>query len=75
MDYPIVGFRQLFGKDGSRKYSINSVYLDTIFCIPQAEHIPSRERCLEIISSTARDWLGKAANRVVHISTKYDLGY
>ena len=67
--------RQLFNAYGpTLRYNIDSIYLDTTFCVPQATSIPSREACLSVIQDTIKKWL-LSAGAVVHIFSRSRYGY
>lgn len=54
---------------------ITSVYVDTTFCIPEAEKIPSRQECLQLIYGAVSDWLQRPGERVVHVFSRSSYGY
>lgn len=76
--YPIghtLKIRELFDENKQLLHSIQRVYIDTTFCIPQANFIPTRESCCELIISTIKDWLHQDPKRIVHILSKSNYGY
>ena len=73
----ILNVRQLFNPAGKLLYTIDSVYLDTTFCVPQATFIPSREDCLDLIQKTISEWFdkGQESRRIVHLYSRSRYGY
>ena len=67
--------QQLFNGDGQLRYKIDSVYVDTTFCVPAAHYIPNRENCLSIIQDTITKWLRRDLTAVVHIYSRSRYGY
>ena len=55
---------------------LDSVYVDTTFCVPEANFIPSRVDCLNIITKTAREWFSSGNNdKIVHVFSRTRYGY
>ncbi|XP_059151090.1 protein artemis-like isoform X2 [Physella acuta] len=62
-------------KCGNNIKEINTVYVDTTFCVPEAYHIPSRSECLEATVKLASDWLQHSHLHVVNISCPAKYGH
>jgi len=59
-----------------RVKEIDSVYIDTTFCVPQAMFIPSRDDTTNAAVGLISDWLSRShGNHVVHLRYRADLGY
>jgi len=59
-----------------RVKEIQSVYIDTTFCVPQAMFIPSREDTTAAGVDLINDWLSQSRDRhVIHLQYRADLGY
>jgi len=59
-----------------RVKEIQSVYIDTTFCVPQAMFIPSREDTTNAAVDLIADWLSQGrGDHVVHLRYRADLGY
>jgi len=59
-----------------RVKEIQSVYIDTTFCVPQAMFIPSREDTTNAAVDLIRDWLSRShGNHIIHLQYRADLGY
>ena len=55
---------------------IQSVYIDTTFCVPQAMFIPSRDDTTNAAVSLIDDWLSRShGSHIVHLQYRADLGY
>jgi len=55
---------------------IQSVYIDTTFCVPQAMFIPSREDTTIAAVDLIADWLSRShGDHIVHLQYRADLGY
>ncbi|XP_076469527.1 uncharacterized protein LOC143299904 [Babylonia areolata] len=54
---------------------IDSMYVDTTFCVPEAFYIPSREDCLSATASLVVAWLGQSSYRYVHVSSRTNYGH
>jgi len=55
---------------------IESVYIDTTFCVPQAMFIPSREDTTNAAVDLIRDWLSRShGDHIVCLRYRADLGY
>ena len=55
---------------------IQSVYIDTTFCVPQAVFIPSREDTTIAAVDLIADWLSRShGDHIVHLQYRADLGY
>jgi len=55
---------------------IESVYIDTTFCVPQAMFIPSREDTTNAAVDLIREWLSRSnGDHIVHLRYRADLGY
>lgn len=67
--------RELFDENRQLLHPIQRVYIDTTFCIPEANFIPTRESCCDLIISTIKDWLHQDPERIVHILSKSNYGY
>lgn len=61
--------------DGTLKFKIQSVYVDTTFCVREAMHIPSREECKRLIIETITDWFMRNNCQVVHVFSRSNYGY
>ncbi|PVD24277.1 hypothetical protein C0Q70_14748 [Pomacea canaliculata] len=54
---------------------IDSMYVDTTFCMPEAFYIPTRDECLSATASIVLPWLQQSSNHYVHISSKTRYGH
>jgi len=55
---------------------IQSVYIDTTFCVPQAMFIPSREDTTNAAVDLIDDWLSRShGDHIVHLRYRADIGY
>lgn len=55
---------------------IQSVYIDTTFCVPQAMFIPSRDDTTSAAVGLINDWLSRShGNHIIHLQYRADLGY
>jgi DNA cross-link repair 1C protein len=59
----------------ARVKDIQSVYIDTTFCVPQAMYIPSREESTDAAIDLIRDWLSLGPTHIIHLQYRADLGY
>jgi len=59
----------------NRVKNIQSLYIDTTFCIPQAMFIPSREDCTDAAIDLIRDWLSRGSTHIVLLQYCADIGY
>ncbi|XP_072038228.1 protein artemis-like isoform X2 [Amphiura filiformis] len=60
---------------GNRVKDIQSVYLDTTFCIPQAMYIPSREQSRDVLLELVQSQLQKSPLHMVRLACKARYGY
>lgn len=72
--------RTLFRTNGQLRQPIDSVYVDTTFCVPNLPSLPTRSVCADLVLKMCIDWFkdeqaNPANPRCVHISTNYDFGY
>ena len=59
-----------------RVKDIQSVYIDTTFCVPQAMFIPSREDTTNAAVDLIDDWLSRShGDHIVHLRYRADIGY
>jgi len=59
-----------------RVKEIESVYIDTTFCVPQAMFIPSREDTTTAAIDLIHDWLSCShGNHIIHLQYRADIGY
>ena len=59
-----------------RAKEIQSVYIDTTFCVPQAMFIPSREDTTNAAVDLIAEWLSHShGDHIVHLRYRADLGY
>lgn len=73
-----VKLKSLFTPSGLLRHSIDSVYADTTFFIPEALTIPSRELCRDLIIQYAQDWLQReetSGRQIVHVFGRSNYGY
>ena len=58
---------------------IQSVYIDTTFCVPEAMRIPTREDCKKVIVDVVKNWFGRKVNvdrgAIAHIYSRSSYGY
>ncbi|KAL8618156.1 hypothetical protein ACOMHN_059163 [Nucella lapillus] len=54
---------------------IDSMYVDTTFCVPEAFYIPSRDDCLSATASMVVAWLRQSSNRYVLVSSSTKYGH
>ncbi|KAK6993734.1 protein artemis-like isoform X1 [Biomphalaria glabrata] len=54
---------------------IDSVYVDTTFCIAEAYNIPSRSECVDLTIPIVSDWLSLSSSHVVVIICPAKYGY
>ncbi|KAK7102636.1 hypothetical protein V1264_020827 [Littorina saxatilis] len=54
---------------------IDSMYVDTTFCVPDAFYIPSRDDCLTATASLVVAWLRQSQHRYVHVSSRTKYGH
>ena len=54
---------------------IDSMYVDTTFCIPEAFYIPSRDDCLSATASLVVAWLRQSPRHFVHVSSRTKYGH
>lgn len=54
---------------------IDSMYVDTTFCIPEAFYIPSRDDCLSATASLVVAWLRRSPHHYVHVSSRTKYGH
>ncbi|XP_022256709.1 protein artemis-like [Limulus polyphemus] len=59
----------------SQVKDIQSVYVDTTFCFPEALYIPSRDESFEAVKSLVQWWLNYGTNRVVYFRCSAQFGY
>ena len=67
--------RELFNGDRKLRYKIDSVYVDTTFCVPAAQFIPDRETCLSIIQDTITTWFNGDITAIAHVYSRSRYGY
>ena len=67
--------RQLFNGDRKLRFKIDSVYVDTTFCVPAAQFIPDRETCLSIIQETITTWFNGDITAIAHVYSRSRYGY
>jgi len=59
-----------------RVKEIQSVYIDTTFCVPQAMFIPSREDTTNAAVDLIADWLSRSrGDHIIRLQYRADLGY
>ncbi len=54
---------------------IDSLYIDTTFCSPEALFIPSRQQSCEAVVRLAEEWLAESPTNQVVVNGKAALGY
>ncbi|CAL1544237.1 unnamed protein product [Lymnaea stagnalis] len=60
---------------GDRLKAIDTMYVDTTFCIPEAYHIPTRSECLAAAVTLVSEWIKSSVLHVVNISCPAKYGY
>ncbi|XP_077977647.1 protein artemis-like [Glandiceps talaboti] len=60
---------------GTRVKDIQSLYLDTTFCHPNATYLPSREECLSHLITLVDGWICRSPHHMVRLVCKAKYGY
>ena len=55
--------------------TIDSLYIDTTFFVPEAVHIASRQECVEATVPLVQDWITVDERYMVHINSRTKLGH
>ncbi|XP_014676788.1 PREDICTED: protein artemis-like, partial [Priapulus caudatus] len=61
--------------DGDRVKDIESLYVDTTFCIPEATHIATRDESTAAIFSLVERWITQSKRHLVWLNCKSQYGY
>ncbi|XP_076362278.1 uncharacterized protein LOC143253048 isoform X3 [Tachypleus tridentatus] len=59
----------------SQVKDIQSIYVDTTFCFPEAMYIPSRDESFEAVKSLVQWWLNNDTNRIIYFRCSAQFGY
>ena len=54
---------------------IDSMYIDTTFCVPNALFIPTRDESAEAVLRLTKEWLSKGRNHFVRLKCSAGIGY
>ncbi|XP_041349574.1 uncharacterized protein DDB_G0290685-like [Gigantopelta aegis] len=62
-------------KTGESLKEIESMYIDTTFCVESAFHFPSRRECCVVSCNIVNDWLSRSNQHYVHITSRTTYGH
>lgn len=75
----VLRVRHIFDDHQNLKFKLDSVYVDTTFCVPQAKYLPSREQCCNVIIDVLVRWFQTSPKEgrvhVAHITARSNYGY
>ena len=54
---------------------IDSLYVDTTFCVPEAFFIPGRDESADAVTSLVEEWISNSPRHVVVLNCRANLGY
>ncbi|XP_074646452.1 protein artemis-like [Tubulanus polymorphus] len=60
---------------GSRPKSLKSMYVDTTFCVPEARHIPERDKSVNAVISLVDEWIHISPSHSVHLQCRARFSY
>ena len=58
-----------------RPKHIDSLYVDTTFCVPQALFIPGRLESTQAVIELIQEWISQGSDRYVVLKTRARIGY